>query len=260
AAHTGTPARPAGQGIGTTCFKCGQDGHYANAYPMRNPTHPSKASNILQPLARDSAFPGVKAEHQRHVGLLHSLKIPEWKWEEIGMDFIVGLPHTYTGYDSIWVIVDWLTKCKTGISAVLTVMSGSDPHMNHSYCILPRIRNLFYYKYSQHDRERSRGQAWTHCQNRKFGSVPSINTSSCGRPSTKEEINEVHQEKQKFVEGEKKEVRDRRVCHMQQQDVQPRTRGGNQLQAHRRHSDRRARAPQYPLASTLVEELSSSPK
>jgi hypothetical protein len=42
--------------------------------------------------------------------LLHSLKIPEWKWEEIGMDFIVGLPHTYTGYDSIWVIVDWLTK------------------------------------------------------------------------------------------------------------------------------------------------------
>jgi hypothetical protein len=38
------------------------------------------------------------------------LKIPEWKWEEIGMDFIVGLPRTLKGYDSIWVIVDRLTK------------------------------------------------------------------------------------------------------------------------------------------------------
>jgi hypothetical protein len=52
----------------------------------------------------------VKAEHQRLVGLLQPLKIPEWKWEEIGMNFIVGLPHTQAGYDSIWVIVDRLTK------------------------------------------------------------------------------------------------------------------------------------------------------
>jgi hypothetical protein len=52
----------------------------------------------------------VKAEHQRPAGLLQPLKVPEWKWEEIGMDFIVGLPHTQDGYDSIWVIVDRLTK------------------------------------------------------------------------------------------------------------------------------------------------------
>jgi hypothetical protein len=53
---------------------------------------------------------GVKAEHQRPTGLLLPLKIPEWKWEEIGMDFITGLPHTSKGYDSIWVITDRLTK------------------------------------------------------------------------------------------------------------------------------------------------------
>jgi hypothetical protein len=52
----------------------------------------------------------VKAEHQRSAGLLQPLKVLEWKWEEIGMDFIVGLPRTRDGYDSIWVIVDRLTK------------------------------------------------------------------------------------------------------------------------------------------------------
>jgi hypothetical protein len=41
---------------------------------------------------------------------LHPLKIPEWKWEEIGMDFITGLPRTQKGYDAIWVIMDRLTK------------------------------------------------------------------------------------------------------------------------------------------------------
>ena len=52
----------------------------------------------------------VKVEHQRSAGLLQQLKIPKWKWEEIGMDFIVGLPQTQSGYDSIWVVVDRLTK------------------------------------------------------------------------------------------------------------------------------------------------------
>jgi IS30 family transposase len=52
----------------------------------------------------------VKAEHQRPSGLLQPLNVPKWKCEEIGMDFIVGLPRTQNGYDSIWVIVDMLTK------------------------------------------------------------------------------------------------------------------------------------------------------
>jgi transposase InsO family protein len=52
----------------------------------------------------------VKTEHQRPAGLLHPLKVLEWKWEEIGMDFITGLPRTQKGYNAIWVIVDRLTK------------------------------------------------------------------------------------------------------------------------------------------------------
>ena len=52
----------------------------------------------------------VKAEHQRPAGLLQPMKIPKWKWDEVGMDFMVSLPHTQRGYDSIWVIVDRLTK------------------------------------------------------------------------------------------------------------------------------------------------------
>jgi hypothetical protein len=51
----------------------------------------------------------VKAERQRPVGPLQPLKIPEWKWEEISMDFIVGLPETQSVYDSIWVIIDRLS-------------------------------------------------------------------------------------------------------------------------------------------------------
>ncbi|KAL8117783.1 hypothetical protein AgCh_015616 [Apium graveolens] len=52
----------------------------------------------------------VKAEHQRPSGLLQPLEIPEWKWEHITMDFIVGLPRTRANHDAIWVIVNRLTK------------------------------------------------------------------------------------------------------------------------------------------------------
>ena len=52
----------------------------------------------------------VKASHLRSAGPLQPLSIPSWKWEDISMDFVVGLPKTSKGYDSIWVIVDRLTK------------------------------------------------------------------------------------------------------------------------------------------------------
>ncbi|GJU99121.1 putative reverse transcriptase domain-containing protein [Tanacetum coccineum] len=52
----------------------------------------------------------VKAEHQRPSGLLQQPEIPEWKWENITMDFITKLPRTRSGHDAIWVVVDRLTK------------------------------------------------------------------------------------------------------------------------------------------------------
>ncbi|GJY10511.1 putative reverse transcriptase domain-containing protein [Tanacetum coccineum] len=52
----------------------------------------------------------VKAEHQRPSGLLQQPEIPEWKWDKITMDFITKLPKTKSGHDTIWVIVDRLSK------------------------------------------------------------------------------------------------------------------------------------------------------
>src|SRR5262249_19559100 len=52
----------------------------------------------------------VKFEHQRPTGLLQELPLLEWKWERVTMDFVVGLLRTPKGFDSIWVIVDRLTK------------------------------------------------------------------------------------------------------------------------------------------------------
>jgi hypothetical protein len=51
-----------------------------------------------------------KVEHQRPSGLLQPMFVPEWKWDSIAMDFVSGLPRTTKGNDSIWVIVDRLTK------------------------------------------------------------------------------------------------------------------------------------------------------
>ncbi|GJZ73095.1 putative reverse transcriptase domain-containing protein [Tanacetum coccineum] len=52
----------------------------------------------------------VKVEHQKPSGLLQQPEIPEWKWENITMDFITKLSRTSSGHDAIWVIVDRLTK------------------------------------------------------------------------------------------------------------------------------------------------------
>jgi hypothetical protein len=57
-----------------------------------------------------NVIPVVKADHLRPAKNLQPLSIHEWKWENICMNFIVGLPPTSRGYNSIWVIADCLTK------------------------------------------------------------------------------------------------------------------------------------------------------
>nr|GEU34502.1 putative reverse transcriptase domain-containing protein [Tanacetum cinerariifolium] len=52
----------------------------------------------------------VKAEHQKPSGLLVQPEIPQWEWDNITMDFVTKLPRTQSGNDTIWVIVDRLTK------------------------------------------------------------------------------------------------------------------------------------------------------
>ncbi|XP_057990580.1 uncharacterized protein LOC131172961 [Hevea brasiliensis] len=59
---------------------------------------------------RNEIMQEVKFEHHRPSGKLQEILIPEWKWEMIIMDFIIELPRTTRGYDSIWMIVDHLTK------------------------------------------------------------------------------------------------------------------------------------------------------
>ncbi|GJW09497.1 hypothetical protein Tco_1575324 [Tanacetum coccineum] len=71
---------------------------------------PNMKADIATYVSKCLTCAKVKAEHQRPSGLLVQPDIPEWKWEKITMDFITKLPKTAAGYDSIWVIVDRLTK------------------------------------------------------------------------------------------------------------------------------------------------------
>jgi hypothetical protein len=66
----------------------------------------------------------VKAEHQRPAGLLQPLQVLEWKWESVGMDFIIGFPRSSHRNDFIWVIVDRLTKVAHFILVKTTNTSG----------------------------------------------------------------------------------------------------------------------------------------
>ncbi|GJT27359.1 putative reverse transcriptase domain-containing protein [Tanacetum coccineum] len=83
---------------------------------------PNMKANIATYVNKCLTCAKVKAEHQRPSGLLVQPKIPEWKWDNITMDFVTKLPKTSQGYDTIWVIVDRLTK-----SAIFTPMRETDP-------------------------------------------------------------------------------------------------------------------------------------
>ncbi|GKA32595.1 putative reverse transcriptase domain-containing protein [Tanacetum coccineum] len=71
---------------------------------------PNMKAKIATYVSKCLTYAKVKAKHQKPSDLLQQPKIPEWKWEKLTMDFVTGLPRTPNGHDSIWVIVDQLTK------------------------------------------------------------------------------------------------------------------------------------------------------
>ncbi|KAL0439630.1 UNVERIFIED_CONTAM: Transposon Ty3-I Gag-Pol polyprotein [Sesamum latifolium] len=71
---------------------------------------PTMKKDVAEFVAKCLTCQQVKAEHQAPAGKLHPLSIPEWKWEKITMNFVIGLPRTFRKHDAVWVIVDRLTK------------------------------------------------------------------------------------------------------------------------------------------------------
>ncbi|GJZ05517.1 putative reverse transcriptase domain-containing protein [Tanacetum coccineum] len=83
---------------------------------------PNMKADIATYVSKCLTCAKVKAEHQRQSGLLVQPEIPQWKWDNIMMDFVTKLPKSSQGYDTIWVIVDRLTK-----SAIFIPMRETDP-------------------------------------------------------------------------------------------------------------------------------------
>nr|GFA37169.1 putative reverse transcriptase domain-containing protein [Tanacetum cinerariifolium] len=83
---------------------------------------PNMKANIATYVRKCLTCAKVKAKHQRSSGLLVQPKIPIWKWDNITMDFVTKLPKSPQGYDTIWVIVNRLTK-----SAIFVPMRETDP-------------------------------------------------------------------------------------------------------------------------------------
>ncbi|GJT87256.1 putative reverse transcriptase domain-containing protein [Tanacetum coccineum] len=71
---------------------------------------PNMKADIATYVSKCLTYAKVKAEYQRPSGFLVQPAIPEWKWDNITMDFITKLPKSSQGFNTIWVIVDRLTK------------------------------------------------------------------------------------------------------------------------------------------------------
>nr|GFB42101.1 putative reverse transcriptase domain-containing protein [Tanacetum cinerariifolium] len=71
---------------------------------------PNMKADIATYVSKCLTCAEVKAERQKPSGLFVQPKIPKWKWDNITMDFVSKLPKSSQGYDTIWVIVDRLTK------------------------------------------------------------------------------------------------------------------------------------------------------
>ncbi|TQE12278.1 hypothetical protein C1H46_001931 [Malus baccata] len=71
---------------------------------------PSMKREIAEYVSRCIVCPQVKAERKKSFGQMQPLPVPQWKWENITMNFVYKLPCTHNGFDGVWVVVDRLTK------------------------------------------------------------------------------------------------------------------------------------------------------
>jgi hypothetical protein len=71
---------------------------------------PNMKKKITKFMAKGRTCQQVKVKHQKPVGKLQPLSIPEWKWKDITMNFMLGLPRGKKGNDVKWVVMDKLTK------------------------------------------------------------------------------------------------------------------------------------------------------
>jgi hypothetical protein len=79
----------------------------------------------------------VKTDYMKPRGLLQPLSIPDWKWDNISTDFIVGLPLTTRKYNSIWMIVDRLTKSAhfIPVNTNYNVQKYAEIYIAHVLCL-----------------------------------------------------------------------------------------------------------------------------
>nr|GEV53684.1 putative reverse transcriptase domain-containing protein [Tanacetum cinerariifolium] len=102
---------------------------------------PNMKANITIYVSKYLTCAKVKAKHQRPSGLLVQPAIPEWKWDNIMMDFITKLPKSTQGFDTIWVIMDRLTK-----SAHYLPIRENDPldKLARPFKVLAKVRKVAY--------------------------------------------------------------------------------------------------------------------
>jgi hypothetical protein len=102
---------------------------------------------IVQYVSECDTCQRIKVSHLKSVGALQPLSIPSWIWDDISMDFIVGPPNTSRHHDSIWVIVDRLTKVAHFLQVHTTdkAQKYAELYIDRIMCLhgLPRCHTRF---------------------------------------------------------------------------------------------------------------------
>jgi hypothetical protein len=93
----------------------------------------------------------VKANYMKPGGLLQPLSIPEWMWDDISMDFIMGLSLTACKFDSIWVIVDRLSKSAhfIPVHTNYNVQKYAGIYIARMLCLHGVLKMIIFYRGSQ---------------------------------------------------------------------------------------------------------------